>query len=147
MCTVLLPPGVNPIEVNTHTHTHTHTNTHTHTHTHIYIYIYIYIHTNGIIFGVVLGPLKHLQVFEYPVTLQPVNKRHNIKAVTYFWQQISYPNETRFNQIRCEKSTENTTSSSALPGGGRVGTQERRELWFNFKFEMFYSGSKVKATH
>jgi len=33
MCTVLLPPGDNPIAVNTHTHTHTY----------IYIYIYIYI--------------------------------------------------------------------------------------------------------
>ena len=57
MCTVLLPPDVNPIAVkyiihthtqththhtHTQTHTHIHTNTHTHIHTHIYIYIYIY---------------------------------------------------------------------------------------------------------
>ena len=55
MCTVLLPPGDNPIAVNKyiiyHTHTHTHTRTYIyiyvcvcvcHTHTRTYIYIYIY---------------------------------------------------------------------------------------------------------
>ena len=50
MCTVLLPPGVNPIAVNkyisyhiiSHTHTHTHTYIYTHTHTYIYTLIRLY---------------------------------------------------------------------------------------------------------
>jgi hypothetical protein len=33
-----------------------------------------------------------------------IDKRLNVKAVMYFWQQLSHPTETRFDQIRCEKS-------------------------------------------
>jgi len=49
------------------------------------------------------------------------DKRHNIKAVTYFCNQISHPTEIRFNHISCKKCTKNTTSPSALRGEGDAG--------------------------
>jgi hypothetical protein len=61
----------------------------------------------GVIFSVFLGRDEHLQFLN--VRLQCVSDKRsspllNIKTVTYLRQQISRPNETRFNQIGCGKS-------------------------------------------
>jgi hypothetical protein len=58
-----------------------------------------------------------------------------------FWQQTS-PTEIRLNQIRCGKS--NKIQLCRLHWGG---CEREGNLWFNFKFEIFYSGSEVSVAH
>jgi len=70
------------------------------------------------------------------------DKRHNIKGVTWFWQQLSHPTETRFDQIICEKS--NKAQLCLLCCGVCRGNGN---LWITFKFEVFYSDSEVSVTH
>jgi hypothetical protein len=99
----------------------------------------------GIIFSVFLGPDKHLQFWMSVAVCQWQAKivcLHNIKAVTYFWQQISHQTETGFNQIRCGKSN-NIQLCFVFCGGCRG----EGNLWLNFEFEIFYSGSGVSVSH
>jgi len=66
------------------------------------------------------------------------------KAVTYLWQEKSYPAETRFNQIQPEKLWEN--NKICLPSG-LPQMQERRKRLIQIKFEVFYSSGTASLAH
>jgi hypothetical protein len=68
--------------------------------------------------------------------------QYNIKSLTYLWQQISHPIEIRFNQVRCGKITK---VQHGLLCCGRC--RGKRNLWLNFKFEIFYSCSEIPVAH
>ena len=65
-----------------------------------------------------------------------------MEAVTYFWQQISHPNETRFNEVKSETAIKYNFSFSAAGDAGEKGI-----FGSVFKFEIFYSGSETSVTH
>jgi hypothetical protein len=101
--------------------------------------------TIGIVFNVFLGPDKHLEVFKCPVAVWLVRSEdifRHIMAVTYCWQQINHPTQTTFNHWKCGKS--NKTQLGVLCCGGFKG---EGKFWFNFKFEIFNSGSEVKVAY
>ena len=91
--------------------------------------------------SVFLRPVEHCKILNVRLQCGQWQATQR-QGVTYFWQPVSHPTETRFDQIRCEKS--NKTQLCLLCCGVCRG---EGDLCITFKFEVFYSDSEVSVTH